>query len=195
MLTIARPTVRLAAAGFADQAQRLALFEVERHAVDGVALRRSCAQARRRTPETGRAGPVTSRMRHRLGVGGCRRDQMAAHPMARRRISISSGSISAHGSNRSGHRVTNLQPTADRECSGTLPGIVVSRAALVAIHRRQRRQQTARVRMQRILEELLHRSDLLNFSAVHHHHAIAGLGNHREVVRDQQDRGILPARP
>src|SRR5438477_9115949 len=46
-----------------------------------------------------------------------------------------------------------------------------------AVHTRQRAEQPASVRMHRISEQLLDRRELLNFSAVHHGHAIARLGD------------------
>ena len=43
-------------------------------------------------------------------------------------VSIRSGSITSHRSNRSVHRVTNLQPAGRSRMLGTLPGIVRSRS-------------------------------------------------------------------
>jgi len=49
----------------------------------------------------------------------------------------------------------------------------------------QRRQQTTRIGMLRILEQLLYRGDLLYFSPIHDHHAMARFGDDGKVVRDE----------
>ena len=102
--------------------------------------------------------------------------------------SMSGGSMSGHGSKRSGQRVTNLQPTGRsmdvrhrrRESS-------VRRSAFAPSTRGSDAEQPLRVRVQRIVEQLANRRDLLDLAAVHHGDAVARLGDDREVVRDQQD--------
>ena len=59
------------------------------------------------------------------------------------------------------------------------------------VHTRQRSEQSPRVRVHRIAEDLLHRRELLNLPAVHHGHAIAHLGDDGEVVGNQEDRGVF----
>src|SRR5258708_6342399 len=50
-----------------------------------------------------------------------------------------------------------------------------------------RAQQPLRVRVERLLEELAHRRLLHDLRAVHHDHALRGLGDDAHVVRDQHD--------
>src|SRR5687767_10387469 len=52
---------------------------------------------------------------------------------------------------------------------------------------RDRAQQSLRVRVERLLEQLAHRCFLHHLGAVHHDHALRGLGDDAHVVRDEHD--------
>ena len=62
--------------------------------------------------------------------------------------------------------------------------------APVRVDARQRAQQRPRVRVLRRLEDLLHWTLFDDLTGVHHDHALAQAGDHTEVVRDQDDRGM-----
>src|SRR5262245_52516900 len=67
-----------------------------------------------------------------------------------------------------------------------LPGDRVER--LLAAELRHRAQERPRVRVLRIVEQLLHRCLLDDLAGVHHGHAIAHLGDDAEVVRHEDQR-------
>src|SRR5688572_10058194 len=58
----------------------------------------------------------------------------------------------------------------------------------------QRRQQPARVRMERVVEQLPHRRQFLQLAAVHHGDAITGFGDDGEIVRDEENGRRCPSR-
>ena len=120
MLTIARPTVVLPQPDSPTSPSVSPRASVERDAVDGAHLGRL---ARSRTPpKTGKrtCRSCTSRMASDV-AHGTRRDrwQRTQWPGA---PSMSGGSMSAHGSKRSGQRVTNLQPAGRSMDVGHDPG-------------------------------------------------------------------------
>ena len=102
---------------------------------------------------------------------------------------MSGGSMSAHGSKRCGQRVTNLQPAGRWWMSGTLPGITVRRSALTPSTRGIEPSSPACTGWSGLRNSSRDRRDLLDLPAVHHRDAVARLGDHREVVRDQENRG------
>ncbi len=61
---------------------------------------------------------------------------------------------------------------------------------LLAVHRHVGNggHQAGRVRVRRLVDDLVHRADLGDAAGVHHRHAVAGLGDHAHVVRDQHHR-------
>ena len=63
-----------------------------------------------------------------------------------------------------------------------------------AVDARQRREQPARVGMQRVVEQLANRRDLLNLAAIHDGDAVARFCDDREVVGDEQDRACFVPR-
>src|SRR5262245_3307395 len=67
-----------------------------------------------------------------------------------------------------------------------LPGNRVER--LLAAELRHRAQQRARVRVLRVVEQLLHRRLLDDLASIHHRDAIAHLGDDAEVVRHEDQR-------
>ena len=108
------------------------------------------------------------------------------------RASTSAGSMSGHGSKRSGQRVVNLQPSGRSRMSGTDAGN--RRAAARAFGPSTRGSEPSSPRVygcSGLLNSSLDRRDLLDLAAVHHRHAIARLGDDGEVVGDEQDRGVL----
>ena len=61
----------------------------------------------------------------------------------------------------------------------------------VLVHRRDRAHQARRCRDARAVDHLVHRADLGDAAGVHHGDAVAGLGDHAHVVRDQHHRGAV----
>ena len=188
MLTIARPTVVLPQPDSPTSPSVSPWSSVEADPVDGLAPR---AILRAKTPPV--TGKRTRRSSHLAESSWIH--QMAAHPVSGRSLDRAPA--------RSSRTLEPLACSASRTCSpigsskmlGTVPGIAGRRWRLVAVHRRQGREQPARIRMQRILEQLFHRRDFLNLAAVHHDDALARLRDDGEVVRDQQNRGVLALRP
>ena len=70
---------------------------------------------------------------------------------------------------------------------GMSPGIGRKRR-LQIIEVRQRVQQPAGVGVRRMAEDVAHRALLENAPQVHHRHPVGGLGDHAEIVGDEEDR-------
>ncbi len=137
-------------------------------------------------------GSRCSRLRHGPSPAACRRSSRRRNGPARLRPPADTRRGTARSHTGSAARTCSLpaMPISD----GTTPGISVSRcgrAGLVrrAIEPRDRRHQPARIRMARPREQRLHRRLLDLAARVHHDHALRGLGDHAEVVRDEHDRG------
>ena len=87
---------------------------------------------------------------------------------------------------RTGQRGANRQPGGGSVRSGTRPPATGSDPAAVA-RRRQRGEQRLGVRMLAARRRSLDRRDLDQLAGVQHRDAVAQLGDHAQVVRDQQD--------
>ena len=154
---------RLAAADFADQAQRLALADREADAVDGIDLADRAAQQALATGKcflrsvTSSTGGCASAMalRH-WSDASTRPSGRAASP---RRAAARGGTCRR----RSGQRGAKAQPAGRCDSGGTMPGISCRRSVVVAglaahqVEPRDRGQQAARVGMQRLGEQLVDR--------------------------------------
>ena len=176
------PERRLAAAGFADEPERLAGAEVEAHAVDrlagsaappnGAPPRRKCTarSATRRIGASPRAGP-----------GGMPCSASAA-------MAASSGRSARQRSKTRGQRSLKAQP-GGRCCRfGGWPGMVARRRASSSSSRGIEREQPARVGVLRAAEDVAHRPGLDDAARIHHQHAVAEPGDDAEIVGDQDDR-------
>ena len=105
-----------------------------------------------------------------------------------RRDARSSGGTSVHWSNACGQRGRKWQPCGGSSSDGGEPGIAGSRARAVAVEPGDRAQQPPRVRVLRVVEDLVERALLDDPPGVHHEHAVGDVGDDAEVVGDQDDR-------
>ena len=190
---------RLAAAGFADQADHLALAD------------RRGRRRRRRAPTSSRqpgaeqvaracsarSSGLTKRLRDAVELDE-RASRHAAAPRrradgwqragARARWRRQPGS--ARGRSRVGARAARRErrsPAAGCASEGVMPGICAQRlAALVAA--RHRADQAARVGMQRRVEHVVDRPGLDDAARIHHGDAVGEAGDDREIVGDPDQR-------
>ena len=87
------------------------------------------------------------------------------------------------------------QRGAKRQCGGrsirlgTLPGMAVSSSCSCA-EDRDRADEALRVRVPRLLEQAGHVGLLDDLAGVHDGHPVAHLGDHAEVVRDEDERRV-----
>src|SRR5262249_47225460 len=81
-----------------------------------------------------------------------------------------------------GGQIENARNVAGNRSKTALP---------LAVYRWQRSQQAASVWMQRVLEQFPHGRNLLDFSAIHHHHSMTGLSNDSKIVCDEKNRRVL----
>ena len=91
-------------------------------------------------------------------------------------------------SNACGQRGRKWQPCGGASSDGGDPGIGGSRCERGAVEPRDRAQQPPGVGMPRVVEDLVQRALLDDAARVHHQHAVGDLGDHAEVVGDQDDR-------
>ena len=195
----------LAAAGLADEAERLARADREAHAVDGVDMADGAAQAAPCGPGNASSArrPASDGRGARLRASLCSHAPLrqlvgvpAGGPMARLAFPRSGGySRAARVARRTDSAARRRSPAAGCISGGTMPGISCSRSAAVvavAAHQgepRDRGHQAARVGMQRLREQVLDRRLLDLAAGIHHDDALGGLGHHAEVVRDQDHGG------
>jgi hypothetical protein len=199
----------LAAAGLADQRQRLAAVDLEAHAVDGaqdrapLLLQYAVEPGRRDVEELGDVSRLDDRLAggrgssHGLHYGAhaaarpaaasCSQQAASALPAGNR-----SGRSRRQRSNTRGQRGLNAQPAGIAVSRGMLPSICVSRSAsptMLGIEPIS----PGRVRVLRAMDHVGHRTDLGDAAGVHHRHAVGGLGDHAHVVRHQHHRGLVLA--
>ncbi len=180
-----RPTVRLAATRFADESERPAALERERHVVDGVHVADLAQEHARAHREILRAGcepraaarvmaaaPATDGTRRRARA---RTARVAARPCGRCRSTKR-------------QRFEKRQPGGKSLSAGTTPSIAGSTDFGRRVGHRQRADQTARVGMARRGEQLVDRRMLRDPAGVHHEHVVAELRDDAQVVRDEQHR-------
>ena len=172
---------RLAAAGFADDAERLAGMQLEAYAIDRL--------ERHKAPPQQAAD--RDREMHREVLDAEQRRAHASRSrwqaLARGASNSSSRGHSAQRSNAKAQRLRNAQPSGNAWRFGGCPGIVL-RSAAVGSSSRGIELSRPRVRMLRVVEDRLHRPYLDDPAGVHHHHPIAQPGDHAEIVSDQHDR-------
>ena len=186
----------LAAAALADQAQRLALVDGEAHVVDRAhvaddALRGSPSRMgknfrRLRTSSSGAAG---GRARLDVTTWPPRRGRGSSSPAAGRRPAGGPGRAgrSTPGMT-SGQRGWNGQPRGPVE--GVRQGAGDDRQgdARRGLEARDRAQQGPRVGMLGRVEDVVDRPLLHDPAEIHHHDLARHLGDHAEVVGDEDDR-------
>ncbi len=183
------PGGRLAAARFADQRQRLARVQREAHAVDGVHGLRvsrppipsapgSASPAPRRAAAALMPAPPAALLERRIPAT---RELAVAHraPAAAPRGTCPS----THG-----QRGAKRQPGGAAYGSGTWPSIAARRACSRSSFGIEPSRPDG-VGMLRPREELAHRRLLDDAPRVHHRHVLRELGDHAEVVGDEDDRG------
>ena len=195
---------RLAAARLADDAQRLAAANAERHVLDGVddaaAARehaRGCREVLRevldlddRIADGGAHAPSPRRtasrsaQSRRLASGS--RWQASECPPS---IASSGGRILSQGSKRCGQRGWNGQPGGRWMTDGGRPSIA-RRWVDLGLHARHRLEQSPGVRVLRAVEHLGGGPVLDRPPGVHHHHGLGRLGDHPEVVGDQDHADV-----
>ena len=100
-----------------------------------------------------------------------------------------SSGTSVHFSNACGHRGRKWQPSGGRSSDGGEPGIVGSRWRAVRVDPRDRAQQAPGVRMLGVVEQLVERPLLDHPPGVHDHDPVGDVGDHAEVVGDEDDPG------
>ncbi len=100
---------------------------------------------------------------------------------------IRSGRSPRQRSNTCGQRGLKAQPCGMAVRRGIAPSIC-EQAFAVFVHRRDRAHQAGGVGMRRRMDDVVHRTDLGDAPGIHHRHAVAGLGDHAHVVRDQHHR-------
>ncbi len=173
----------LAAPRLANQAERFALFELEAYAVHRFHFR---DLAREYAAHDGKAHAQILDFQNLHGFTRWQRTQCpgedldqlrldrfaALEPLAASRHELATGREIENAGHVARNRGKPLEP--------------------FAVHSRQRCQQAARVRMQRILEKLLDRRHFLNFSGIHDDHPVAGLRHDGQIVCDQQNGRVLP---
>ena len=122
---------------------------------------------------------------------GRRATQQAARLPAR---SVSGGISARQRSTAYGQRGANGHPPGILDGSGGEPGICRSGWRSSPLHRRDRRQQTGRVRVLGSGEHRRGRSFLDDVAGVHHEHPLGHPGDDAEVVGDPHDRPSTSAR-
>ena len=202
---------RLAAARFADEAEHLAVEDVEVDVVDGPhaaldAPERPAAQRERLDDPAGLDQRPTWKSRQialtsALLVGTSRHDRpptvtatssTVASLCRKQRTWVPSSSSTRAGvawvqrSIRSGQRSAKRHPGGGSTSVGTRPGITVS-SLVTDTDDRDRTEQPPCVRVLGIGEQRLDRCFLDDLAAVHHGDAVGHLGDDAEVVGDQHD--------
>ncbi len=195
---------RLAAARLADHAERLALADRERHAVDGahagdLLLEDDAARDREVLLEIldgqqifGHPLPFTLPTPSSRPRGAPPRAAVSRRPGGRRRGARSSPrpTRTRLGLAADVHRVGAAQmeaaarrrPQQRRRRPGDRPQLLP-----LAGEPRQRPHEPPRVGVMRLVEDVLVRALLGRLGRVHHQHLVGRLGDHAEVVRDQDD--------
>ena len=199
---------RLAAAGLADQPHRLPGGDVEVHAVEAAddltahveglagssapgrsAPRRRHARGWRRRPGAPRRWRPSARSRRARGSGSASR--------GRRRSRTSGAPRCGSGPRpvRSGRR--RCSPAITEPGAGSEPGIVASGARAapdsapgVISRRGIERSRPTVYGWRGLVEHLAGRALLDQLAGVEHADAVAHLGDHRQVVADEQQRGV-----
>ena len=185
----------LAAAGLADQRERLAGADRQRHAVDRVDIAGGAAQQALLDREvllevldlehSGRGSGMAGSVQPRRSAS----TPPSAPGASPRRPALPGGS----GRSANGQRGANAQPGGRLVSAGTMPGISCSRrfvSPASAAHQfepRDRGHQPVRVGMQRAREQFADRRFLHLLARIHHDHALRGLGHDAEIVRDEND--------
>ena len=88
-----------------------------------------------------------------------------------------------------GQRGWNTQPGGGASSEGGLPLMHCSRRR-VEVEARQAAQQSPGVRVERLIEDRVHRALLHDVPGVHDQDVVAHLGDDAQVVRDQDDRRV-----
>ena len=194
------PGRALAAAGLADQPERLAATDGERDAVDRLHRPDGLLEDARADREVdlevldldqvvlgrrARLGPVRHRRGHAIHPSGWVAQQRARWPWASRSVSI--GSCSRQMSRTYGQRGLKRQASGGEISTGGIPSIVRSFSPRTSSSCGSESQQAPRVRHARLLEQLVHRGGLDDPARVHDVDAIAHAGGDAEVVGDHQD--------
>ena len=182
---------RLAAAGFADEAERGASFQRERDRIHRAHERRGPSERAAAYREV--LGEIRGLEQRARGVQALACSQHRVLWPSATRISI--GDSVRQRSITCAHRGANAQPGGSVARSGGCPSIVLRRAALAP--RRHRSEQRARVGMLGRGEDLAHGADLHDPAGVHHRDAIAHARDDAEVVRGRRScrTGAAPVAP
>ena len=211
------PDRRLAAAGLADEPERLAAADVEAHVVDGLdlgdrplqdpALHREMLDEVAHLDEgcrvraRARHAPTSGGLRRGDGGGGCRG---RPGPQRARLIVVDPAAHVVAGANRQQGRVlvervvdALLDPGQAARGEAAARGQVDQVRHVAGDDRqllaevaddRDRPDEAAGIRMERLAEERHDVGLLDDLAGVHHRDAIAHLGDDAEVVGDQDDR-------
>ena len=194
---------RLAAAGLAHDAERLAAAHAERDVLDRVHLARVAGEDAGRTgkrlvrsstsisasPHDAHAptpSRTASRSAHSRRLASASRWQASAWPPS---IVASGGRILSQGSKRCGQRGWN--GAAGREMDDRRRR-ALDRAQVrdLGLDARHRLEQPPRVRVLRGVEDLARRAVLDGAPGVHHHDRLRRLGDDAEIVRDQDHADV-----
>ena len=195
----------LAAAGLADQADRLAAAR-PRRSTPSTARRTRCG---RRSSSRGSRKVLdqTAHFQHGArsavratagggalrGCGGCRWTAVLCHPAARGAVLADRQQVRVLDALRiaNGQRARKRQPAGHALGSGGGPSMVTSRrSASSPVEPRRGMQQRPGVGMARIGQQILCRTFLHHLAGIHHQHARADVGDHAEIVADQDHRGV-----
>ena len=184
---------RLAAARFADQRQRLAAGDLEAHVLDRAhqadhLAADSAAADREVLDQTvdlqdGRGGimPCSRAFDRRLPAGDA---MLGAERTQRRRLGVAAP-VGERAARREAAALGLTVGAGHRALDGRQP-------LALDVEARDRAQQADRVGMLRIGEQGVDRRALDDLAGVHHQHVVGDLGDHAEIVGDDQDRHAEP---
>ena len=144
------------------------------HAVTVVAQRRRARSA----PSTWRARALLLERRASSGPGGRRRATRAS----------SGGTSRALRRTRAGSAAGSGSPAAGAAATAAGPGSPAAAPGASRSTRGDRAEQTPRVRVLRVVEQLVERALLDDAPGVHDEHAVGDVGDDAEVVGDEDDR-------
>ena len=180
----------LAAAAFADQAERLALLHGEAHVVDRAHVAGDAPEhALGDREELPQAAHVEQRRVHAGSAALLCRKQLTAR---RGRITCRAGTaVRSARVSTSSQRGWNGQPGGRLNGCGSVPAITGSAVRVSRLQAGDRAQQRPRVGMLRRMEDVVDRALLHDAAEIHHHHIVRHLRDHAEIVRDEDDRGVV----
>ncbi len=181
---------RLARAGLADEAQRLALADRQRHAVDGVDGRAAAEHSGAHAVAARDRGHLDERRAHSAAIPSSARREASARMQATLRSSAIGARLGAGKAARLGRqRAARREGAAARHVRRVGHGARNGRQAPArSVERRQRADQALRIGMHGIGEQLVGGRLLDDAAGIHHRDAVAVLGDDAEIVADQHHR-------